>query len=942
VHDDTDYKSIKKQQQQQNMTNKNKNKNTINKPLPLLLQNGVCNLELYSQKFKFENNLFQIASPLPNQSLDEFIKSLNIFLEDLNLVNHKGYVTPNTVPISFFPLITKFLNNLGYKGCIGRSERTIQLWLNLIIVNLYFISILKEKELQQNVDPLLFDQIDDFKNIIQKLYSLLDPSIRLKIQKRGISVIQNIYTGYDSEFVLKDVRKHLNELLSLQLALNTRTIVKIPLYKPYEISYVHPLTNKVSYYSNPSKSLTPLENNDPLEDLDSTFTESIFTESGKESLQKTKSKSININSIELELLQNSISYTIEQIRGFKYNIHDYFLFELIETLKTSPGIIYFEDILKDQIVFVLPRTNIIKKVIYRDPNNKNIKEYSFEYLVKTSNLLANSSLIDSYNQFIQYLRASLPSLQKENFLGTGNGDIIKSRQRTTYNISPLIDSLGGKTEVEKISVSRIKINYFCSHLTNADLSILSDFNTLKTQLDIVNKSFITLGKSLLIDNSNVHIRDTMLLAPAGNRSLESLGKLYSCKKLDLSLLEKENMDLLLQTDRHRFEEYAQQDAVITLKHANAMEDFNIRLKEIGVPITLASLGRKYVLSKWRESLPPHTSRGYQISPEISIGNSESVQTPKGLNEIGNIGVYMSYYIANYKGGRNESFMYGVDNNTIWYDYDLISAYTTSMADLGLPSYLETSLITQSEMEKWDLEKLLNNYIIIKGAFKFPLNTKFPSIPCFVDSQATTTVYPLTGQCFLTGPEYLLCKLQGCEIKIESIINTPYKTFTTEIGFNNKISQIIKPFQTIIAEVQSLRKEYPKGDIMNLLYKEMGNSIYGNVVRGIANKRKFDIKTGRNLRIDSTELSNPILASRTTGFIRSVIGECLHNISKLGGQVVSVTTDGFITDVKDLETKLLNLNSKEIPLFSKYREIRETLSGTSTALEIKHSGKGIIS
>jgi hypothetical protein len=130
--------------------------------------------------------------------------------------------------------------------------------------------------------------------------------------------------------------------------------------------------------------------------------------------------------------------------------------------------------------------------------------------------------------------------------------------------------------------------------------------------------------------------------------------------------------------------------------------------------------------------------------------------------------------------------------------------------------------------------------------------------------------------------------------------------------------------------------------MNLLYKEMGNSIYGNVVRGIADKRKFDIKTGRNLRIDSTELSNPILASKTTAFIRSVIGECLHNIDKLGGKVVSVTTDGFITNIKDLENKLLSLKPSEIPLFTKYREIRETLSGNSTALEIKHSGKGVIS
>ena len=39
-------------------------------------------------------------------------------------------------------------------------------------------------------------------------------------------------------------------------------------------------------------------------------------------------------------------------------------------------------------------------------------------------------------------------------------------------------------------------NYFCAHLTNADLSILDDFNEFKGDLSIVNKSFVTLGKPL--------------------------------------------------------------------------------------------------------------------------------------------------------------------------------------------------------------------------------------------------------------------------------------------------------------------------------------------------------------------------------------------------------------------------------------------------------------
>jgi hypothetical protein len=35
-------------------------------------------------------------------------------------------------------------------------------------------------------------------------------------------------------------------------------------------------------------------------------------------------------------------------------------------------------------------------------------------------------------------------------------------------------------------------------------------------------------------------------------------------------------------------------------------------------------------------------------------------TPKGLHSLQDVGFVLPYYIANYKGGRNECFMYGVD------------------------------------------------------------------------------------------------------------------------------------------------------------------------------------------------------------------------------------------------------------------------------------------
>jgi hypothetical protein len=61
----------------------------------------------------------------------------------------------------------------------------------------------------------------------------------------------------------------------------------------------------------------------------------------------------------------------------------------------------------------------------------------------------------------------------------------------------------------------------------------------------------------------------------------------------------------------------------------------------------------------------------------------------------------------------------------------------------------------------------------------------------------------------------------------------------------------------------------------------------------------------------------------------------------------VTTDGFITNLPDLETKLFNLKPECTPLLTLFKDLRKDLSedpSTNTALELKNSveGKGIIS
>jgi hypothetical protein len=126
----------------------------------------------------------------------------------------------------------------------------------------------------------------------------------------------------------------------------------------------------------------------------------------------------------------------------------------------------------------------------------------------------------------------------------------------------------------RVSVSKINNNFLIGHLTPADLGIMNDFDKFKEELSIVKKSFVTLHKPIVHADTNVIIRDTMLLAPGPSKSLGAISNLYPNikKKLKLSKFEIENMDLLLKNDKDKFVEYAVNDAVITLIHGVTMEE----------------------------------------------------------------------------------------------------------------------------------------------------------------------------------------------------------------------------------------------------------------------------------------------------------------------------------------------------------------------------------
>ena len=76
-----------------------------------------------------------------------------------------------------------------------------------------------------------------------RMLTRIDQFIRHQLSRRGITCIQNCYVGFDTEYESKNESKNLNKLISVQHALQRRTMVKVPMHKKFHFSNVHPLTS---------------------------------------------------------------------------------------------------------------------------------------------------------------------------------------------------------------------------------------------------------------------------------------------------------------------------------------------------------------------------------------------------------------------------------------------------------------------------------------------------------------------------------------------------------------------------------------------------------------------------------------------------------------------------------------------------------------------------
>jgi hypothetical protein len=477
--------------------------------------------------------------------------------------------------------------------------------------------------------------------------------------------------------------------------------------------------------------------------------------------------------------------------------------------------------------------------------------------------------------------------------------------------------------------------FLLCHFSIADLSILTDYEDFKQQFDILRKSLTSATKPFRVNNVTLYLRDTANLCDPRTK-LENLGDIYELPKLDLPKGSYSRIRKLSEENPDLFKEYGIRDSLIALVHGLELQRFSLTvIQKYQIPIAIASLARDaYYNLLMKLGIPDYNQLG-----EYHIADFKNIFTSKGIQELGDIAAALPYFIGAYRGGRNESFAVGIDKNFQWSDQDLTGAYSTILSQLGIPDYRKVFSVNGTfpinkylsdptadlGMVNWE-----NSYAVFKINFEFPENVIYPNIPISIGKSAT--IFPLKGQNALASNYDLkVAKDNNCKYTVIDGYIIPY--------VKDKKGNVIRPFLKVLSEWAILRKEAKAvgNRVLDLLYKLLGNGLYGQICTGLNNKRTFDARLGIMRDNSYSRSTNPIIGQAISGGIRATLSELLNEVDKLGGKIVSCTTDGFLNNLSNLHERDFNT-----PMAELFKAARGNITGKPELLEEKDHGVGIIS
>ena len=927
-------------------------------------------MESLSTKVESSEDLLELL-----KSYDQLVEVKDT-LENINL--YKGFVS-DYIPYNY-PIIGEFLEKLvkveNWEGLTAYQKVNVYRWtINIILLELYTICnkvLYNIKSVQFNKELVEFIR-SNFQTFKIWCHSRLDNGLKQHLTRGRISITNEVYTGFDTEYVPLDFGK--NKLVSAQLSITGCLKIKVPLNRTFIFEGVSTLTSERYFKETPRF--------DSVGSILNYINKLII----KNRVFMFQEHDLHLNSIMNKFFSNKNSFEdIKSLDGsiiFKTN-----KLKIRNVLITSPAgeelkinfdvltkivneRIYNDlKIIEDEIIHMIQSTKTCRGSIIKGKddfkslswNNENMKNGAVEHLVLSEKMnsdycrlssLFSGEILDNWKDMCFAEKAKILSFIKK-VLSDDKlyNSCVFGRAGKKLNMQDILDidvvDSHSPKNIEKMDQkikeflsmntsiknsftsslfsSTIK-NYLLAHFNAADLSMLNDWTEKSYRnIDILKKSFTSLTKSINSLGIPVYVRDTLLLSSAAAGTLDKIGKSYKIPKVSLPEGYISKMDILLSENPKLFEEYAMTDSLITLLHGLFMNDFAFNLGNLRLPNTLGSLSVTYVKNKWGSD----NYKGYQLNAQYPLGDLQTSLVPRGVNALGLIGETLPMFTGSYRGGRNECFSYGMDKSTRWYDYDLTSCYSTIMSMCGDPQYEEqeeqlspvlTDLLTNVKTPDYNKAQFItkgkgldfkNAYSAVKVQFNLPATIKYPPIPVQLDKNIT--IYPLQGESLITGLEYKSA-INILNMELLNIPRSERKKYFVNLIYGAYIpfKEGDGPFYNLINELQSNRRFHKKlsgkGSPMEKIYKDLGNMLYGKIVCGISNKRNYSSRLEQMTSLKGNFLANPIIGTWITGFVRALLSELLYKAQKIGGKITAVTTDGFVCDIPDLENKIIKYDQE---------------------------------
>ena len=476
----------------------------------------------------------------------------------------------------------------------------------------------------------------------------------------------------------------------------------------------------------------------------------------------------------------------------------------------------------------------------------------------------------------------------------------------------------------------------------------SDFKDEATrsalQLDNIRNLFMNVANDIRLDLGDptsgnrfpisVKIRDTMTLAPAGAKSLAAIGDILDFEKIELGttpqeeLSIKQNMKSFMKRDWDAFYEYAIRDAEICTQYTRKMiRLYQERTGKFRMPVTLTSIGVDLIRQFWKDQ---------GVNPLEIVGKEEikekywskrfgRYQTKKKIVYLKKIHWSLDFFTECYHGGRNEQFWFGPALDSVWYDYDLSSAYPSAMALIGRPDWDKCRPIR-------DTDELLGfrsaELAFANVDFEFPDYVAYPVLPVRTENGL---IFPRKGNSTTHISEILLAHRLGAKI---SLVEGRFIPSGRHGNFQQGVERPVRPFDGFTRYCIEQRKKFPKKTLNNLFWKELVNSTYGKTAQGLRVRRIYDLRDQDTKPLAESPITNPVYAAFITAFCRGVLGEIMNALPR-DVAIFNVTTDGFLTTA----TAEQMAQASKGTLCKFYRSSRRLLtgvpSGKEDVYEIKH-------